>query len=172
MKIYLAGKIPKGDEIGKVPDWRADYAKILNDISGVEILSPEDDPLDESQSLLVFGHDCYFVKLADVIIVNASAKLGVGTSQEMLIAKYFQKPVISILPKDTHHRRTNLQMPAAVVPDWIHPFIFSTSDLVVENISEALPWLKSYEANPKSQNIKNLGIIDEAVEKYLTWHKK
>ena len=57
MKIYLAGKIPKGDEIGKSPDWRADYGKALHEIGDAKILSPEDDPLDESQSLLVFGHD-------------------------------------------------------------------------------------------------------------------
>src|SRR5207253_8251648 len=123
------------------------------------------------QSLLVFGHDCYFVKQADVIIVNASAKLGVGTAQEMLIAKYFKKPVISILPKDTHHRRTNLQMAVGVVEDWIHPFIFSTSDTVVENLDQAVSWIKEYNQTPNSKKIKDIGIIDQAIEKYNTWHQ-
>ena len=171
MKIYLAGKIPKGNEIGKTADWRADYAKALSAAGDIFILSPEDDPLDESQPLLVFGHDCAFVKQADVVVINASQKLGVGTAQEILIAKYFKKPVVSILPKDTHHRRTNLVMPAATVADWIHPFIFSTSDAVVENLDQAVLWLKDHIKDPKPQNIKGLEIIDKAIEDYTLWHK-
>ena len=168
MKIYLAGKIPKGEEIGVVSDWRKEYADVLGAIPGVEFLSPEDEALDESQSFLVFGHDCHLIERADAIIVNASIKLGVGTAQEMLIAKYFRKPVVSIVPKNTHHRRVNLRMPAGLVPDWIHPFISSTSDVVVEGVQEAAEWLGAYLFRPADFSVKGLEIIDNAIRSYST----
>ncbi len=171
MKIYLAGKVPKGEEIDNIVDWRVEYAKVLNSIPNSTILSPEDPSLDEAESLLVFGHDCFLVKQADAVLVNATMKLGVGTSQEMLIAKYFNKPVVTVLPKDTHHRRTNLHMHAGVVADWIHPFLFSTSDIVVENVDLAAAWLKGYVSNPLGQQIKGIEIIDLAISQYMKTHK-
>lgn len=166
MKIYLAGKVPKGDEIGSIEDWRMNSASALSQIPGVEFLSPDDPTLDESQPFIVFGHDCYLIKECDAVVVNASAKLGVGTAQEMVIAKYFRKPVVSVLPKDTHHRRLNLPMHAGVVPDWIHPFIFSTSDIVVEDFREATAWLMHYIHAPQDQYIKGIEIIEDAIKAY------
>ncbi len=53
MKVYFAGKIPKGDEIGTYSDWRAELAAILNaGGNGIEVLSPENAELDESDSWL------------------------------------------------------------------------------------------------------------------------
>jgi hypothetical protein len=167
MKLYLAGKIPKGGEIGNISDWRIEYARELNKIPNFSIIDPLDPTLDESKPLLVFGHDCHLVQEADVLLVNASEKLGAGTAQEMVIAKYFRKPVVTILPKSTHHRRTNLSMHAGVVSDWIHPFIFSTSDAIFENISETVEWLVNYQLGSFRGRIKGMEVIDSAIRTYL-----
>jgi hypothetical protein len=168
MKIYLAGKIAKGDEIGKAPDWRSEYTAVFGRIADAEIISPEDDSLDESQPIIVFGHDCSLIQQADVLVINASTKLGVGTAQEMLIAKYFNKPVVVVLPKNTHHRRSDLTISAGAVKDWIHPFVFSTSDAIVESVEEAANWLAQYIEFPKRHDIKNISVIDEAIKEYRT----
>ena len=80
--------------------------------------------------------DCNFIKNCDLVIVNAEEKLGVGTSQEMVIAKYFKKPVITIIPKGSHHRKKDVDFHGKIISDWIHPFIHSFSDLIFEDIQE------------------------------------
>ncbi len=55
---------------------------------------------------------------------------------ELILAKHYGKPVVTILPKDSHHRRSNLTFNNRVVKDWIHPFIDLFSDVVIERIDE------------------------------------
>jgi hypothetical protein len=167
MEIYLAGKVRKGKAIAEEKDWRLEYEQVLSQIPGIEILSPENPSLDASQPFLVFGHDCHLIKQCDAVVVNATEKLGVGTSQEMLIAKIYRKPLLTVLPKDTHHRRSNLQMPGGIVPDWIHPFVSSASDIVAEDIAEVHTWLASYSLAPKTFSIKGIEIIEDAIQAYL-----
>ena len=121
---------------------------------------------DESNPLIVFGHDSAMVKSCDIVVVNAGSKLGAGSAQEMLIAKYFSKPVVTILPKGTHHRKANVVFGGKLVPDWIHPFIFSTSDSVVGSLGEAYKWISEYQNDPKSKPIKGISVIDSAIEAY------
>lgn len=165
--IYLAGKVPKGAEIGVAPDWRKDYAGELQRVEGLVFLSPEDPTLDEGKPTLVFGHDCHLVQSCDVLLVNGSSKLGVGTAQEMIIAKYFAKLVFVVLPKDSHHRRSNLQMHGFVVDDWVHPFIWSTADHIFESISELADFLMLRRADLAAMPRKTLEVIDSAIEQYL-----
>lgn len=166
MKVYLAGKIAKGEGTKDLTDWRIIFAEVLHAIGDVEVLSPENSSLDEGSPVLVFGHDCSLVQECDVLIVNASTKLGVGTSQEMIIAKYLGKPVITVLPKNTHHRRSNFLINGINIEDWIHPFIFSTSDLIVEKVEDSLKWLQEYKIFPKGKTIKTLEIIDKSIRQY------
>jgi len=113
---------------------------------------------------LVFGHDCKHIKNSDLVIVDAREKIGAGTAQEMLIAKYFKKPVITVLPKDTHHRRTNFEINRKIVEDWIHPFIHSTSDVIIENYKDLSEWVrKCMEGKVK---VKDISIIDKSIEYY------
>src|ERR1039457_5993436 len=135
-RIYLAGKVAKGAEIGTADDWRQGYVNELSRCGSFEFLSPEDPLLDESQPLLVFGHDCYLVRNCDILVVDASAKLGVGSAQEMVIAKYYGKFVYTVLPKNTHHRRSDLRMYDSIVPDWIHPFVFAFSDRIFDTLDD------------------------------------
>ncbi len=167
LKICLIGSIPKGDEERKNwKDWKIEYKQKLSSLENIEFVDG-DSWKDETKPISLFGHDANMIKNSDIIIVNSEGKLGAGTSQEMLIAKYFSKPVISILPKNTHHRRSNIVFDKTVIEDWIHPFIFSTSDVVVENINDATDWIKEYRKNPENKKIKDITVIDESINSYL-----
>lgn len=161
-KIYLAGSVPKSDH-GSYVDWREDVKKILGD--NYEYISPLDSRFPENDFFGVFGQDCHLIKNCDIVFVDASSKLGVGTSQEMIVAKYFKKPVITYLPKDTHHRRSNIILTGYKINDWIHPFIYSVSDIIIGNLDDA------YEALSRLDNIKikDIGIIDEGVRYFEEW---
>lgn len=170
-KIFLSGSVPKGDnEKMQCLDWRSEYKKILSQLGEVEFVE-DDTKKDETKPFLIFGHDANMVKNADLIIINADKKIGrgigVGTAQEIIIAKYFSKPVLTVLPKNTHHRRSDMVWDGKVVSDWVSPFLSSTSDLVVETVHDSLAWIKEYMENPEIKKIKNINIIDDAIEAYL-----
>lgn len=160
MKIYLAGSVPKGDEEAKnFDDWRSRYRQSLQKFFDADFIEPYHRELDEGDFLAVVGQDCRHIKECALVIVNAEEKLGVGTAQELVIAKYFRKPVISVLPKNTHHRRSNVAFHGKLVEDWIHPFIFTFSDFIVESINE----IEKIKDEIFSSKIKDISVIDEAV---------
>jgi hypothetical protein len=169
---YLAGKVPKGSEIGAIPDWRAAYAEELKAVPNLTLLSPENSDLDEGEPMTIMGHDCSLVQSADLIIVNASTKLGVGTAQEMVIAKLWSKPVLTVLPRDTHHRRTDLMMHGRLIPDWIHPFIFGFSDQIFESVVGIASFLRTSKASELLQSPKSIEVIDEAIREYQGWMER
>jgi hypothetical protein len=170
-KIYLAGKVAKGPEIGTTRDWRQEYIDQISQSGSFEFLSPENPLLDESQPLLVFCHDCYLVRECDILLVDASGKLGVGSAQEMVIAKYFGKYVYTILPENTHHRRSNLRMYDFIVADWIHPFIFAFSDRIFKSITELSQFFSDKEQSLLNEPLICLDRIEESVNQYETFIK-
>lgn len=158
MRIFLSGgALPRTGLDGK---WRGEYERALAPLNA-ELINPTKRSIDESKFLLVFGYDCTLIKGSDAVLVNAEG-MGPGTAQEMLIAKYFRKPVVTVLPKNTENRRADFEFNGTVVKDWIHPFIYSTSDAIVETPQEAVKWLRQI---PKYK-IKGIEIIDEAMLEY------
>lgn len=173
IKIYLAGKVAKGDEIGNVEDWRKRYADSLKEESEEELffLDPEDANLDESDSMEIVGHDCSQIKDCDLVIVNAEKKLGVGTAQEMIVAKYFNKYVVSLIPEDSHYCRKNLNMYGNIIEKWIHPFMNMLSDMIVSDLAQLQKAFPQIIKTIRSGKIKNISIIDEACEYYQAKRK-
>lgn len=173
-KICLIGSIPKGDDHRKDwTDWKTRFTQVLSRLDDVEFVDG-DDWKDESRPQLTFGHDASMIKSSDLIIVDAEKEIGkgigAGTAQEILIAKYFLRPVIAVIPKNTHHRRSNIIFNGNRIEDWIHPFLLCTSDLVVERIEDTLAWIDEYQQNPKGKCIKDMTVIDEAIVAYQHYH--
>ena len=134
---------------------------LIGEQSGdAQIIDPYDPDLDEGDFLQVVGQDFGYIKRASLIVVNAEEKIGAGTAMEMVTAKYFKKPVITVIPKDTHHRRSNVVFHGKLVDDWIHPFIWHFSDIVVESVDE----IEDIKKKLESTEIKGISIIDEAIE--------
>jgi hypothetical protein len=167
LRIYLAGKIAKGSEIGSTEDWRRSFAAQLSCAGNFEFLSPDDPTLDERYPRQIFGHDCYLVQKCDILIINASTKLGAGTAQEMVVAKYFGKYVVTLLPRESHHRRINLNMHGIVVGDWIHPFVHEMSDYIAGGIDEVQACLANEASLLLRNPPKTMKVIDEGIADYL-----
>jgi len=161
MKIYLAGSVPKGrDDEQNFVNWRKSYELVLKKYLDAEYIDPYAKHLDESDYLSVFGNDCKHIKESDLILINAQEQLGAGTAQEMLIAKYFKKPVVTILPKRSHHRRENVNFFGKVIEDWIHPFIHSISDFIIEDIKD----ISKIKEEIFKIEAKDITVIDKAIE--------
>lgn len=168
IKIYLAGKVAKGDEIGRVEDWRVRYKKALVESLSEKLffMDPDDPSLDESDSMEIVGHDCNLIKHCDLVLVNAETKLGVGTAQEMLVAKYFKKCVVSVLPDNSHYCRKNLNMYGNIIERWIHPFVNTFSDVVFADIQEFSANFSHVCERIHKGDIKDITIIEQACDYY------
>lgn len=167
IKVCLIGPIPKGDQERKSwKDWKVGYKAELSRIPNVKF-TDGDLWRDETKPMQLVGFDAHLIKTADVIIVNCAERLGAGTAQEIVLAKYFARPVITILPKGTYHRKSNIVFDGKLIEDWIHPFILTFSDLIVEHIDESITWLNEFNKDPKSKQIKDISIIDDAIDSYL-----
>ncbi|KKQ86742.1 MAG: hypothetical protein UT11_C0064G0004 [Berkelbacteria bacterium GW2011_GWA2_38_9] len=167
LTICLLGPIPKGDNIrSDWVDWKPRYKDQLSKLKNIKF-TDGDVWRDETQPMELVGHDISMIKSSDIIIVNGESKLGAGTSQEIVIAKYFSKPVIIVLPKNTHHRKTDITFDNVKINDWIHPFILFFSDLIVENLDESSEWINQFKNKPKSITIKDISIIDKVVDNYI-----
>jgi len=165
MKILLIGSLPKGDEArAQFKDWKVEYEVKIGAVVPDATFLHGDLVSDSIGPELVVGHDLWLVKHADVIVVNASSKIGAGTAQEMVYAKHRKKPVVSVVPKDTHHRRSNVSFRDTIVADWIHPFIFVSSDHIAETIEDAARWIAAFVRTPAP--VKDISVFDTAVGQF------
>jgi hypothetical protein len=165
MKIVLLGSIPKGDNIRKGwLDWKEEYIRIIKALVKDAEFIHGDAISDNTGALMVVGHDLAQVKKADVCVVDAKQKIGAGTAQEMVFAKHLGRPVITVIPKDTHHRKSNVTFHGVTMEEWVHPFLEISSDYVAESVEDAAGWIHGYAQSPKSYTIKNLSIFDEAIK--------
>jgi hypothetical protein len=164
LKIVLLGSIPKGDEKRKNwVDWKVDYkSKIVELLPNAEVLDG-DSISDNVGPDLVVGHDLWLVKQSNIVIVDGSKKIGAGTAQEMVIAKYFKKLVISVIPKESHHRKSNLIFHGIKIKEWIHPFLSVTSDYIADNIDDAINYIIEL---PKTKKVKGFDIFDKKISLY------
>ncbi len=160
MRIYLAGSMPKDDTEAKAfVNWREKYRKALEKVFDAEFIDPNDRELDESDPMAVFGADCRHIRDSSLIIVNAEESLGAGTSQEMVIAKYFRKSVVTVLPKECHYRRQDVVFHGHEIGDWVHSFVAVFSDFIIEDIDD-IAMIKDniFEIAPK-----DISVIDKSI---------
>lgn len=165
IKIILLGSIPKGDEVRKNwIDWKTEYIEKINKKIPEANFLHGDLISDKEGPEAVVGHDLYLIKNSDVAIVHATSKIGAGTAQEILMAKQFNIPVIAVIPKDSHHRKSNIVFHGALIEDFINPFLFISTDYVAENIEDAIQWVKKYIQSPDEVEIKDLSIMSNCIE--------
>jgi len=168
-EIYLAGSVPKGDKDQKAfVNWRIKWGEALTKIfKDAQIIDPYDKNLDERDPLLVIGTDFEYIKKASLVVINAQEKIGAGTAMEMVVAKYFKKPVVTIIPKNTHRRRSNVIFHGELIEDWIHPFILAFSDFIVESVEE----IEEIKEQVNNCKVKDITVIDQAI-KYAALNKQ
>lgn len=162
IKIYLCGGVRKSSDDKKIVWSEEDRGEIRDVLGEVKFLDPQTGweglgPLEN------FGCDLNDIKNCDFVMVDARQKRGIGIGAEMAIAKLWEKPVVTVCPANSHFRR-DIEYYGTPVKGWIHPFLFSLSDKVVETPKDAASWVKEFLESPGK--VKDQGIFDEAMDAF------
>lgn len=175
ISIYLAGNVRKNNDENGDDSWRNEFKeKLRGKLKGVDIrfLDPTISPPVIKDSYSVFARDLYLVANCDFIVVEGRDKQGIGAGIEMLTAKMHGVPVLVVVSKKSYYRSIPNyfigRLSQKQIDNWIHPFMFSLSDAIVENPEEAAKWIKEH-LNEKKK-IKDISVINKAIEYYKKTH--
>lgn len=166
MKIYIAGKVSNDSHFG-THDWRDSFCADLEEISGLtlENLDPLKIQKDNATYRDIFAKDCYLISKSDLVLVYLSDDISVGGSQEILIAKYFKKPVIGLAPRGGKFNGSSRKIGGRIVKDHKDPFVFSTCDVVCDDIASAAKELVRFSKGNFSK-VKTLDIISSEASRF------
>lgn len=144
LKIYVAGKISKESSFG-THHWRDAFVDQLSHMSGLSLknIDPLASENDSLTTLEIFQKDCRLIKQCNIFIVNLTDDISVGGSQEILIARYFKKPVIGLAPKGGKFNEATREMFGKTVTNYKDPFVFTTCDIVCSTVEEIAEILKN-----------------------------
>lgn len=165
--IYLAGGIKKGHEKEGF-FWTDDDLILLRKHLAnfdVSFLNPAFRTDDLSHSKSVFGRDMLQVFTSHVVFVDARDRRGLGVGAEMMWAKLNKIPVVTWAPRNTHYRKDTTTLLDVPVENYIHPFVDSLSDKIVDNLIEGAQWIDFIFSNP-SVEIKGIPSIESAMQHY------
>lgn len=163
LKIYVAGKVSKDSSFG-THYWRDGFVKELEKLSGLKLISldPAKKRTDQNDPEAAFGADVYMISRSDVVVVYLSDDISVGGSQEILVAKYYKKTVIGLAPFGGKFNHENKEIFGQTVKNYRHPFVYSTCDIVCDDIESVAVQLK----NLKKIKVKTIDIIKNSADKY------
>jgi hypothetical protein len=163
LKIYVAGKVSK-DSIFGTHYWRDEFVKKLESLSGIKLISldPAKKTANQNDYEEAFGADVFMISQSDVVVVYLSDDISVGGSQEILVAKYYKKPVIGLAPAGGKFNQKNKEIFGQKVKNYKHPFVYSTCDVVCEDIESVAGTLK----NLDKIKPKTIDLIREMAGKY------
>jgi len=168
--IYLAGSIKKGHEKSDESYWTEEDISFLKDSLNryeISFLNPafRMDDLSDQQS--VFGRDMIQVFCSNFVFVDARDRRGLGVGAEMMWAKLNKIPVVTWAPKNSHYHKDQTTILGVPVQNFVHPFVESLSDKIVENLEEGAKWIQEAFSNP-SITIKGIEYIGAAMQHYKT----
>lgn len=169
IKIYLAGRVTGGDM-----HWRERFAAELlkrsTDCELVFLKTATELGLNENDPEFIFGHDMLMIREADAVIVNLTDDISVGASQEMLVAKYYRKPLLGFVYENGKFKKDLVEINAREYKSWIHPFVAVPCDYVVSDFDQLAGALQA--AIKPGAVIKDLSVIDSAADYFLKNSKK
>jgi hypothetical protein len=166
--IYLAGSIKKGHEKSDESFWTENEMSFLvKNFSkyDVSFLNPAFRTDDLSDQFSVFGRDMLQVFSSDIVFVDARDRRGLGVGAEMMWAKVNKIPVVTWAPKNSHYNKEQATILDVPVANFIHPFVESLSDKIVENLIEGVSWIDFIISNPGVE-IKGVQFVGSAMQHY------
>ena len=167
--IYLAGSIKKGHESPNETFWteenRDEITKYLSGFK-VSFLNPalRKDNLSDQRS--VFGRDMLQVFCSDLVFADVRDRRGLGVGAEMMWAKVNHIPVIAWAPKESHYNKSKATILDVPVENFIHPFVESLSDVIVETLEEGARFIANHFSGQSKVKIKGIEFIRSAMEYY------
>ncbi len=165
--VYLAGKVRKGAVEEAQQDWRDQYVAALKN-KNVKFFTPECTTEDVSKSYDVFSRDVKIIAESNLVLVDGTREIGVGTAQEIMIAKVLNVPVIAVVPPDGKYRKKKCRMNGVTYTNYVHPFLNSTTDLIVDSHKDAILQLGNIEALLKMLQPKDEDFIDASIQHFDT----
>lgn len=167
MKIYVAGKVSKEPSFG-THYWRDDFCNELQKLSGIKIIciDPTKSGIDQNNKEMVFGGDAFMIKQCDVFVVYLSDDISIGGSQEILIAKYFDKPVIGLAKKGGKFNGSKRVFFGQEIKNYQDPFVYTTCDIVAEDIDGVARALNGID----QIKVKQINIIDKLSREFEEKH--
>lgn len=173
--IYLAGSIQKGNEVSKEAFWtESDIDQLRSALNAFDviILNPANRDNITSDQSSVFGRDMLYVFSSDIVFVDARNRRGLGVGAEMMWAKINKIPVIIWAPKNSPYNKGEMIVAGSGMNDFVHPFVNSLSDQIVETLTQGAEWIEQIISNPSCLEIKNIEHIYSAIHYYKTAHQK
>lgn len=163
VKVYVAGKVSK-DSVFRTHYWRDGFCEEIEKLTGLKLknLDPTKTKANQNRPEEVLSADAYLIKSCDVLIAYLSDDISVGCSQEILIAKYFNKPVIALAPHGGKFNGSSKEYFGKVIHNYKDPFVYTSCDVVCSNLEEVGKALK----NLDNIEVRNLDYIKEAAERY------
>ncbi len=165
--IYLAGSIKKAHEKSDDTYWtEVEMGELEEGLKPLHVtfLNPAFRTDDLSDQRAVFGRDMVQVFSSDVVFVDARDRRGLGVGAEMMWAKLNRIPVVTLAPRDSHYFKSRTTILGSTVENWVHPFVESLSDKIVETVTEGAEWIKEMMAS--SLPIRGIEYIESAMQHY------
>lgn len=174
LKVYIAGKVSPTSVFG-THDWREGLCSRLMELTGIEFVNLDPTKsylgfdLNEKDSRLIFGRDCFMIRESDLVIVNLTDDISVGGSQEMLIAKYYGRPLVGIAPWGGKFRQREKEILGKTYQDYTNPFVGVPCDAVVADMEELAQWIQ--DEFPRC-SATSLSILDDCLDYYVNQHAR
>lgn len=172
--VYIAGKVSSDSTFG-TSDWRDGFCRELENKTGLQVINldptkgGDDFDLDQNNADLIVGRNSFMIKKADVVVVYLSDDISVGGSEEMLIAKYYKKPLIGLAPQGGKFNKGEKELIGRKYLNYIDPYVRISCDYVAGDIDETAKCLKKI-VSGELKAPKDLSVFNEAIEYYERNH--
>lgn len=163
IKVYVAGKVSTESHFG-THDWRDAFVAELEVLSGLKLINVDPTKLDIAQNDIsgIFGGDAYMINSCDVVVAYLSDDISIGGSQEILVAKYCNKPVIGLAPLGGKFNGSTKEYFGKIVENYKDPFVFSTCDVVCVDEKEVAAALQQLDTITP----KDISLIEDSINTF------
>lgn len=141
--VYVSCSIKKGPLDDRCADFFFDDVhekQITGPVASADLtlLNPAKSHCRRNDFYANYGCDLHMIEISDVMIVDAREEKGIGTGAELMYAHQRGMPTISVCPPESNYRRSFVaNVCGEDLYDWVHPFVFGLSSLIVEDFEAA-----------------------------------
>jgi hypothetical protein len=143
MLVYLSCTIRKGPTDMRAPDFfcgEEEVKRLLAPVtsSHVTLLDPAKSGCRRNDMYANYGCDLYMISISNIVVVDARTEKGVGVGAELMYARELGIPVVAVCPPESNYRRSLVEdVCGENLRDWVHPFIYSLSSIIVDDFDAA-----------------------------------